>query len=96
MVRSEEGRARRQATSPPADPVIDIDDEVWTRSQSEIVHNAVAQLDEDEHNAISLAYFKGLTYVEVAKTLAQPRGTVKSRMRSGMKKLSPVLAEMAP
>jgi RNA polymerase sigma-70 factor (ECF subfamily) len=36
-----------------------------------------------------------LTYVEVAKRLEQPEGTVKSRIRSGMKKLSETLAEVA-
>ncbi|HUG07962.1 MAG TPA: sigma-70 family RNA polymerase sigma factor [Acidimicrobiia bacterium] len=95
IVRSEAARSRREGTSPLGDQVIDIDDEVWARSQSEIVRNAVAQLSEDERNAISLAYFKGLTYVEVAKALAEPEGTVKSRIRGGMRKLSLVLAEVA-
>jgi RNA polymerase sigma-70 factor, ECF subfamily len=96
VVRSEAARTRREQTSPVEERVDDIDDEVWARRQSEIVRNAVAQLAEDERNAISLAYFKGLTYVEVAKALAQPEGTVKSRIRSGMRKLSSALAEVAP
>ena len=94
-VRSEEARARRQETTRPNEPVVDLDDEIWTRSQSEIVRNAVAQLADDERKAIALAYFGGLTYVEVARKLAEPEGTVKSRIRSGMKKLSEVLAEVA-
>lgn len=96
VVRSEAARTRREEASPVEDRANDIDDEVWARRQSEIVRNAVAQLDEDERDAISLAYFKGLTYVEVAKALAQPEGTVKSRIRSGMRKLSSALAEVAP
>jgi RNA polymerase sigma-70 factor, ECF subfamily len=96
MVRSEAARTRREVASPVEDRVADIDDEVWARRQSEIVRDAVAQLGEDERDAISLAYFKGLTYVEVAKALAQPEGTVKSRIRSGMRKLSSALAEVAP
>ena len=96
VVRSEAARTRREEASPVEERVNDIDDEVWARSQSEIVRNAVAQLGEDERDAISLAYFKGLTYVEVAKALAQPEGTVKSRIRSGMRKLSSALAEVAP
>ena len=94
VVRSEEARTRRQdATSP--EETVDLEHEVWVRNQSEKVREAVAGLGEDERKAISLAYFGGLTYVEVAKQLDEPEGTVKSRIRSGMKKLSTALAEVA-
>jgi len=94
IVRSEEARSRREDTTALPD-VIDIEDEVWVRSQGEVVRAAVASLGDDERKAISLAYFSGLTYVEVAKRLDEPEGTVKSRIRSGMKKLSEALAEVA-
>jgi RNA polymerase sigma-70 factor (ECF subfamily) len=94
VVRSEEARTRRQdATS--LEETVDLEHEVWVRNQSEKVREAVAGLGEDERKAISLAYFGGLTYVEVAKQLDEPEGTVKSRIRSGMKKLSTALAEVA-
>jgi RNA polymerase sigma-70 factor (ECF subfamily) len=95
IVRSEEARSRREDTSPSPDN-IDLEDEVWVRSQSEMVRSAVAGLGDDERAAISLAYFGGLTYAEVAKRLDEPEGTVKSRIRSGMKKLSETLSEVAP
>jgi RNA polymerase sigma-70 factor (ECF subfamily) len=95
IVRSEEARSRREDTSPSPD-TIDLEDEVWVRSQSEMVRSAVAGLGDDERAAISLAYFGGLTYAEVAKRLDEPEGTVKSRIRSGMKKLSETLSEVAP
>lgn len=95
IVRSEEARSRREDTSPSPD-TIDLEDEVWVRSQSEIVRSAVAGLGDDERAAISLAYFGGLTYVEVARRLDQPEGTIKSRIRSGMRKLSETLSEVAP
>lgn len=94
-VRSETARARREESSPQGES-IDIDHEVWVKSQGELVRDAVASLGEDERQAISLAYFGGLTYVEVAQRLAQPEGTVKSRIRSGMRKLSHALSEVAP
>jgi RNA polymerase sigma-70 factor, ECF subfamily len=94
IVRSEEARSRREDTTVVPD-VIDLEDEVWVRSQGEVVRAAVAGLGDDERKAISLAYFSGLTYVEVAKQLDEPEGTVKSRIRSGMKKLSESLAEVA-
>lgn len=95
LVRSEVARTQREEKQPPPVEVIDLESEIWQRSQSEIVRDAVANLGEDERKAISLAYFGGLTYVEVAKALDEPEGTVKSRIRSGMKKLSTVLAEAA-
>jgi RNA polymerase sigma-70 factor (ECF subfamily) len=94
IVRSEEARTRREDSSPP-EGTTDLEHEVWIRSQSEMVRKAVAGLGEDERKAISLAYFGGLTYVEVAERLEEPEGTVKSRIRSGMKKLSAALAEVA-
>lgn len=95
VVRSEEARTRREESSSPEDREPDIDDVIWARSQSEKVRDAVATLAKDEREAISLAYFKGLSYVEVARTLDQPEGTVKSRIRSGMKKLAAALEEVA-
>jgi RNA polymerase sigma-70 factor (ECF subfamily) len=95
VVRSEVARTQREEKQPPPAETIDLESEIWQRSQSEIVREAVANLGEEERKAISLAYFGGLTYVEVAKALDEPEGTVKSRIRSGMKKLSTVLAEAA-
>jgi RNA polymerase sigma-70 factor (ECF subfamily) len=94
IIRSEEARTRREdANMPPIEPV-DLEEEVWIRAQSHAVRRAVAGLDDGERQAISLAYFKGLTYVDVAKHLDQPEGTVKSRIRSGMRKLSETLPEV--
>lgn len=95
VVRSEEARTRREESSLPEEREPAIDEIVWARRQSETVREAVATLGEDERKAISLAYFNGLTYVEVARTLGQPEGTVKSRIRSGMKKLAIALDEVA-
>lgn len=90
-VRSEEARFRREEKVP-EDVMPSIDDEVWTRTLSDSVREALAELNEGEREAISLAYFGGLSYVEVAKRLGAPEGTVKSRIRSGMRKLSVSLA----
>lgn len=95
-VRSEVARSAREERTAPPEPIIDLETEIWQRSQSEMVRGAVAALSEDERAAISLAYFGGLSYVEVARTLEQPEGTVKSRIRSGMRKLSAELGEVAP
>lgn len=90
IIRSEEGRSLREDTSIPA-----AEEGVWIRTQSEAVRRAVAGLSEPERQAISLAYFSGLTHVEVAKRLEQPEGAVTSRIRSGMMKLSEIPPEVA-
>jgi RNA polymerase sigma-70 factor (ECF subfamily) len=43
-----------------------------------------------------MAYFGGLSYVEVARRLGAPEGTVKSRIRSGMRKLATSLQGVGP
>lgn len=94
MVRSEVARSRREERPP--DPVyVDVEEEVWVRSLSESVRSALEELSDGEREAITLAYFGGLSYVDVANRLGQPEGTVKSRIRSGMKKLSVSLSGVA-
>ena len=51
------------------------------------VSGALADLPEDERRAIELAYFEGRTYVEVAALLDTPEGTIKSRIRNGMRRM---------
>lgn len=94
VVRSEEARSRREDTSfqrPFGE--IGLEEEVLARDQSETVRQAVAGLSEEERKAISLAFFGGLTYTQVAEELRTPEGTIKSRIRTGMKKLSMTLGE---
>lgn len=90
-VRSEESRLRREEKVP-EDVASSIDEEVWARALSDSVRTALDSLSEGEREAITLAYFGGLSYVEVAARLGAPEGTVKSRIRSGMRKLSVSLA----
>lgn len=92
VVRSEVARTRREQRPP--DPVhIDVEEEVWARDLSETVREALMDLAEGEREAIALAYYGGLSYVQVAERLGLPEGTVKSRIRAGMKKLSRSLSE---
>jgi RNA polymerase sigma factor (sigma-70 family) len=65
-----------------------VDDDVQDRMTAERVRVAVAALPEAERTAIQLAYFSGRTYRQVADDLDAPEGTIRSRIRSGMRHLS--------
>lgn len=92
-VRSEEARRQRESRSDFRDrPVpLDIEDDVLRSLTSNEVRNALSQLPPGERSAIVLAYYGGHSYREVASVLGAPEGTVKSRIRSGLLKLSSLL-----
>ena len=70
----------------------DLEREVADLSTAERVRTALERLPEPEREAIELAYFGGHTYREVATLLQEPEGTVKGRIRSGLKHLRGELA----
>ena len=57
------------------------------------VTQVVSVLPQEQLRAIELAYFGGHTYREVAQLLDQPEGTVKSRIRAGLKYMKAALVE---
>jgi RNA polymerase sigma-70 factor (ECF subfamily) len=66
---------------------------VWDLAVAERVRDVMQVLPADEKRAIELAYFGGHTYRQVAELLGQPEGTVKSRIRAGMKRMREGLSE---
>ena len=61
--------------------------ESWRNVQREQVREALKGLPEEQLKVLELAYFSGYTHVEIAGLLDLPLGTVKGRMRLGLKKI---------
>jgi RNA polymerase sigma-70 factor (ECF subfamily) len=71
------------------------DVEVARRDEAREIRDALEQLPEEQSRVIELAYFGGLTHVQIASMLQTPVGTVKGRMRLGLAKMRMALGDPA-
>jgi len=69
------------------DPV----EEVFIAQRRVQVLTALEQLPSQQREALELAYFKGLTHVEISMQTNIPLGTIKTRLRLGLAKLREIL-----
>lgn len=69
----------------------DVDHEAWLNLRRDKVRDAIAELTDAQRTALELAFFSGLTHVEVAERLDIPLGTAKTRIRSALLRLRDVL-----
>lgn len=91
-VRREEARRRRQdRVGAEASVAPDVEEMAVAIVTAERVREALGALPEEQRAAITLAYFGGRTYREVAAELEIPEGTAKSRMRLGLARIADVL-----
>lgn len=94
LIRSESSRRRREERelTLTAEGGYDLEHEVWDMAVADRVKVTLQALPQGEREAILLAYFGGHTYKEVADLLGMPEGTVKSRIRAGLKRMRGELA----
>lgn len=71
----------------------DVQRDVVDRLDRESVRLAVDALPPPQREAIALAYFDGLTHQEIADQTNTPLGTVKGRLRLGLRRLADSLTE---
>ncbi|MGW1768819.1 ECF RNA polymerase sigma factor SigK [Streptomyces sp. NPDC002073] len=89
-VRSAQAAANREHATAVRDqvrPFDEVAEQVETRLESEQVRRCLRGLTELQRQAVTLAYYQGLTYREVAETLRSPLPTIKTRMRDGLIRL---------
>lgn len=70
-----------------AEAVGDPLDEMERSETSQAVHRALSLLPREQCRAIRLAFYEGLTHLEVAQQEAIPVGTAKTRIRLGIQRL---------
>jgi len=91
------GRKKRIAPSPGPDgqqvAAGGCDGAIDLEHQGRLVRNALSVLAPAERLAIESAFFGELTYAQVAVRLNEPLGTIKTRIRSGLRKLRSALSE---
>ena len=99
-------RLRRESVRPskysvswaelPVEPVLDETNDpataVHLKVEQQRVRAALASLSDPQREVLALAYFQGYSHREIARVLDKPLGTVKGRIRAGMRKLRDLLA----
>jgi RNA polymerase sigma-70 factor (ECF subfamily) len=88
---ADRGRARVDLPAEPTDTISDEAGPAERAEQSWVawrVHRALEELPETERTVVELAYWSELSQSEIAEFLGIPLGTVKTRTRSGLRRLS--------
>jgi len=93
--RSEAARHRRERRDAHRERRVsdDVERQVVDAAVAGEVHAALADLHPRERQALELAYLRGHSYRQVARILGQPEGTVKNRIRAGLRRLRTLLPQ---
>ncbi len=88
-LKSERQRRREEQAEklPPVPTIPDFEASIDEKRRASRVRALIAELSPQQQKAIELAYFEGLSHSEIADTLKQPLGTVKSWIRNGLLRL---------
>lgn len=68
-----------------------IEDTAFANIDADVVRSALAALPAEQREPIELGFFGGITHDEIARRSGIPLGTIKTRIRMGLKKLRSAL-----
>ncbi len=98
-IRRSEARFRAETASAVPEPedgpenrVVDATTQIW---RTKHLTALLDMLPAEQRAAVQLAYYDGLTYVQVAQALGIPEGTAKTRLRAALAKLRALLTDEA-
>jgi RNA polymerase sigma-70 factor (ECF subfamily) len=91
--RSERQRRREERADTLAVPAVA--DESDVAASEEAIRRAIEMLPDEQRRVVELAYWKGLTHLEVASPLGIPLSTAKSRLRLASAKLRQSLTPLS-
>jgi RNA polymerase sigma-70 factor (ECF subfamily) len=94
--RAIDGLRRRRPENDIADVVVFVEPDLVTEADRtramDRVRGALQAMPSPQRSALEMAYFEGLTHVEIAEKTGEPLGTIKTRIRTGLLSLRKVLA----
>jgi RNA polymerase sigma-70 factor (ECF subfamily) len=75
---------------------VDMERDVFNTDHARLIRKAIATLSAPQQKVIELAYYEGLSQSEMAERMGEPLGTVKTWVRSALKRLRDELAQAVP
>ncbi|MEU5637745.1 ECF RNA polymerase sigma factor SigK [Streptomyces rishiriensis] len=88
-------REQRTGILAPERAFDEVAEKVQDHDEQRRLRRCLAKLERHRRVPLMLAFYQGLTYIEVAAALSVPEGTVKSRMRAGLRELHACLEGQA-
>lgn len=92
---------RRESVEEPVTETMDFsaldrlqDENVWVAQEQERVHEALKDLSPEQRQAVELAFFSELSHTEIADKLGIPLGTIKTRIRTALRRLRDSLEKL--
>ena len=88
-------RANRPTDDIPADIPAEAstDATVFARIDAQRVRGALSALSEEQRASIEMGFFAGITHEEIARRTGIPLGTIKTRIRTGLRRMREMLNE---